>query len=273
MPVMPGIPTPPGTDAAVVSLRDVSVTLGGLPIVRGVSADIGPGEFVALLGANGSGKTTLLRAVLRLVPHQRGRIELFGVPQHEFHDWRRIGYVPQHVDPGLLTATVREIVAAGRLPLRRPFMPPRRADREAVDRAIREVGLTAKAGTQLAHLSGGQRRRALIARALATDPELLVMDEPLAGVDVATQQSLADLLRTLTADRRLTVLVVLHEHGPFADLVRRSLLLQDGRLVFDGVGFDPDLPHEHHLPPEHVSSHNDWVPAYPSFPEPEQEDA
>jgi len=262
-----------GTEPPVLRLRDVSVTLGGLPIVRGVSADIRAGEFVALLGANGSGKTTLLRAVLRLVQHQRGSIELFGVPQEAFRDWGRIGYVPQQVDPGLLTATVREVVAAGRLPLRRPFVPPRRGDRQAVERAIGEVGLEEKAGTQLAHLSGGQRRRTLIARALATDPELLVMDEPLAGVDVATQQSLADLLRTLTTSRQLTVLVVLHEHGPFADLVRRSLLLQDGRLVFDGDGFDPGLPHEFHHPPEHISSHNDWVPAYPSGPEPEQGDA
>lgn len=261
------------TTTPVVGLRDLSVSLGGLPIVRGVSVDIHAGEFVALLGANGSGKTTLLRAVLRLVPHQRGSIELFGVRQDAFRDWHRVGYVPQQVDAGLLTATVREVVAAGRLPLRRPFTPPGRADRQAVARAIDEVDLNQKAGTQLAHLSGGQRRRALIARALATDPDLLVMDEPLAGVDVVTQRALAGLLRTLTADRRLTVLVVLHEHGPFADLVGRSLLLQDGRLVYDGAGFDPGLPHVHHHPPEHISSHNDWVPAYPSGAEQEEGDA
>ncbi|QGF24352.1 metal ABC transporter ATP-binding protein [Raineyella fluvialis] len=266
-----------GDPTTIIGLRDVSVTLGGLPIVRGVTADIGRGEFVALLGANGSGKTTLLRAVLGLVPRRRGSIELFGERQESFRDWHRIGYVPQHVDPGLLSATVREVVATGRLPLRRPFQLTRRRDRQAVERALAEVDLSAKAGSQLAHLSGGQRRRALIARALATDPDLLVMDEPLAGVDIATQESLASLMRTLTAAHQLTVLVVLHEHGPFADLVSRSLLLQDGRLVFDGAGFEsagstPRLPHEHHLPPEHVSSHNDWVPAYPSVAEPDQED-
>ncbi|SDB86488.1 zinc transport system ATP-binding protein [Raineyella antarctica] len=259
-------------NAPVVSLRDVSVGLGGLPIVRGITADIRPGEFVALLGANGSGKTTLLRAVLGLVPHHRGSIELFGEPLDSFRDWRRVGYVPQHIDPAMLNSTVREVVGTGRLPLRRPFVPPGRRDREAIARALAEVDLADRARTRISHLSGGQRRRTMIARALATDPELLVMDEPLAGVDLATQETLAGLMRTLTQARGLTVLVVLHEPGPFADLVSRTLLLQDGRLVYDGAGFELALPHEHHLPPEHVSSQTDWVPSYPTSQDQPEED-
>ena len=256
----------------VLSLHDVSVSLGGLPVVRGVTVDLRAGQFVALLGANGSGKTTLLRAVLGLVPHQRGSIQLFGQDLAGFRAWNRLGYVPQHIDPGLQNATVREVVGTGRLPLRRPFRPAGRRDREAVTRAIEEVSLTDKASTQIAHLSGGQRRRALIARALATEPELLVMDEPLAGVDLATQSALADLMRDLTTTRALTVLVVLHETGPFAELVSRTLLLQDGRLVHDEEGFELALPHEHHLPSEHVPASTDWVPSYPTSIDQPQED-
>lgn len=260
------------TTTPILSLHDVSVSLGGMPIVRHVSADIAPGEFVALLGANGSGKTTLLRAVLGLVPHQQGSIELFGEQLTGFRSWHRLGYVPQHIDPAMLNSTVREVVATGRLPLRRPFLPPSRRDREAVACAIDAVGLGGKARIQIAHLSGGQRRRALIARALATDPELLVMDEPLAGVDLETQESLAALMHELTATRRLTTVVVLHEPGPFADIVRRTLLLQDGLLTYDGAGFELSLPKEHHLPPEHVSSRTGWVPKYPTSATELQED-
>lgn len=255
----------------VLSLQHVSVSLGGTPIVHDVSARIDAGEVVALLGANGSGKTTLLRSVLGLVPHQ-GRIELFGEGLRDFRSWPRLGYVPQHIDPALLNATVHEVVATGRLPRRRPFLPPSRQDRAAVARAIDQVGLGNRSRTTIAHLSGGQRRRALIARALATNPDLLVMDEPLAGVDRDTQQALAGLLRDLTASRQLTVLVVLHEHGPFADMVGRTLLLQDGWLVYDGAGFELELPDEHHLPPDHVSASTAWVPSYPTAPDEVDED-
>lgn len=257
--------------SAVLSLQDVSVSLGGQPIVHDVTADIGAGEFVALLGSNGSGKTTLLRSVLGLVPH-RGRIELFGEGLADFRAWPRLGYVPQHIDPAMLNSTVHEVVATGRLPRRRPFLPPTREDRAAVSCAIEQVGLGDRPRATIAHLSGGQRRRALIARALATNPDLLVMDEPLAGVDQDTQQALAGLLRDLTTARQLTVLVVLHEHGPFADMVQRTLLLQGGWLVYDGAGFELELPDEHHLPPEHVSASTSWVPSYPSGPNVVEED-
>lgn len=250
-------------NAPVVSLRNVSVSLGGVPIVRDVSADIGSGEFVALLGTNGSGKTTLLRAMLGLVPHQQGEIDLFGERLDRFRSWHRLGYVPQHIDAAMLNSTVREVVGTGRLPLRRPFVPPTRRDREAVACAVEQVGLADKIHSRIGNLSGGQRRRAMIARALATGPELLVMDEPLAGVDRTTQEALAAMMRSLTAARSLTVVVVLHEPGPFADIVGRSLLLQDGWLVYDGAGFELSLPHEHHGPPDHVSD-TGWVPAYPS---------
>lgn len=264
-PRMGGVTTT-SSHSPILGLDDVSVSLGGLPVVRGVSAQVVDGEFVALLGPNGSGKTTLLRAILGLVPHDRGTVRLFGEPQARFHQWHRVGYVPQYVEPGLLNATVREVVGTGRLPLRKPFVPSRRADRQAVSEALADVGLTDKAGSQIGHLSGGQRRRAMIARALVAGPEMLVMDEPMAGVDLGTQESLAGLMRGLFHSRHLTVLVVLHEEGPFSGLVGRSLLLQDGRLVHDGPGFELAIPHEHHVP--HAHARTDWIPTDPATVDP-----
>lgn len=208
----------------------VFVSLGGLPILRDVSISVATGEAVALLGGNGSGKSTLVRALMGLVPHQEGSIALFGEPLATFRDWSRIGYVPQHSAVAVANATVREIVSSGRLAHRRPFQWLRAADHAAIDHALDQVGLAGRAGWPFAALSGGQKQRTLIARALATQPELLVMDEPLAGVDLHSQGGLADLLGRL-ADEGLALLVVLHELGPMAAVLHRAVTLCDGRVV------------------------------------------
>lgn len=208
----------------------VFVSLGGLPILRDVSISVATGEAVALLGGNGSGKSTLVRTLMGLVPHQEGSIALFGEPLATFRDWSRIGYVPQHSAVAVANATVREIVSSGRLAHRRPFQWLRSADHAAIDHALDQVGLAGRAGWPFAALSGGQKQRTLIARALATQPELLVMDEPLAGVDLHSQGGLADLLGRL-ADEGLALLVVLHELGPMAAVLHRAVTLCDGRVV------------------------------------------
>ena len=182
----------------VVSVHDVSVQLGGRPVLRGIDLTVHAGEVVTVLGANGSGKSTLVRAVLGLVPTSRGEIRLFGTDRARFRDWQRVGFVPQRATAGAgVPATVTEVVAAGRLARRRPFLPLGKADRAAVRAAIDAVGLTEKAADGVATLSGGQQQRALIARALAGEPDLLVLDEPTAGVDLESQQVFADALRGL----------------------------------------------------------------------------
>jgi zinc transport system ATP-binding protein len=205
----------PMTDT-LLRLDGVNVELGGRPILRGIDLTVRAGEVVTLLGANGSGKSTLVRAVLGLVPVSRGEVQLFGVPRERFRDWHRIGFVPQRSGATSgVPATVTEVVTAGRLSRRRAFLPLRRADREIVRDAIEAVGLSAKAGDGCSTLSGGQQQRALIARALAAQPDLLVLDEPTAGVDAMSQQAIADTLARLTG-RGATMVVVLHEVGPFA---------------------------------------------------------
>lgn len=221
---------PPGL---TLSATDVSVELGGLPVLRGIALSVRSGEAVALLGGNGSGKSTLVRAMLGLVPIQRGSIELFGQPVRTFRRWSAIGYVPQRSTARLSGAKVKEVVASGRLAQRPPFVPPRPADRAAVARALEAVGLADRAGDRLSVLSGGQQQRVLIARASAGQPELLILDEPTAGVDLAHQSALAgivsELIRSGTA-----VVVVLHEAGALAPLIQRAVALREGRVAYDG---------------------------------------
>lgn len=237
--------------APVVAATEAAVSLGGRPIVRDVDLRVHAGEVVALLGANGSGKSTLVKALVGLHPLSAGRIELFGTPLPGFREWGRLGYVPQRsaVAQGV-PSTVSEVVGAGRLSRRRPFAPARRADREAVAEAIEAVGLTDRAQHQVSTLSGGQQQRVLMARTLAGRPELLVLDEPNAGVDLANQDAIAATLAALAADGA-TIVVVLHELGPFAELIQRSVVLREGRVVYDGPPADAtvgDDPHHHHLP-------------------------
>lgn len=156
---------------------------------------------MALLGANGSGKSTAVRSVIGQVPLTGGTVELFGTPLRRFRTWSRVGYVPQRTTAaGGVPATIREVVSSGRLS-RTKLGLPGRADRAAVDRAIELVGLSDRAKDSVNALSGGQHQRVLIARALASEPEVLIMDEPMAGVDLASQEILASTLREQVSRR------------------------------------------------------------------------
>jgi len=224
-----------------VAIRDASVSLQGRPVVRRVDLDVGTGEFVTLLGANGSGKSTLVRACVGLLPLTSGSLELFGAPVSRFTDWRRVGYVPQRsTAQSGVPATVREVVATGLLARRPRLGWPRRQDRDAVTAAIELVRLSDRARDSVGRLSGGQQQRVMIARALAGQPELLILDEPTAGVDQASQRVLAELFTDLVA-RGTTVLLVAHELGPLAALVDRAVVLRDGRKVFEGPPADAVL--------------------------------
>ncbi|MBJ6638588.1 metal ABC transporter ATP-binding protein [Streptomyces sp. DHE7-1] len=240
-------------DVPVIAMRKVTAELGARPVLRGVDITVGRGEVVALLGANGSGKSTAIRTIIGQVPAAAGTIELFGTPRRAFRDWARVGYVPQRTTAaGGVPATVSEIVSSGRLSRTR-FGLFRRADREAVRRALELVGMADRAGDPVNALSGGQHQRVLIARALVAEPELLIMDEPMAGVDLASQEVLAATLREQVA-RGVTVLLVLHELGPLEPLIDRAVVLRDGCVLHDGP--PPKALGQHALPGhDHVHPH------------------
>ncbi|MEW2492173.1 metal ABC transporter ATP-binding protein [Streptomyces nodosus] len=240
---------------AVIALRGVRAELGSRPVLRGIDLTVHRGEVVALLGANGSGKSTVVRTVIGQVPFGAGEVELFGTPRRRFRDWRRVGYVPQRTTAGGgVPATVTEVVTSGRLSRARLGVL-RRADHRAVRHALELVGMADRAKDSVDALSGGQHQRVLIARALASEPELLIMDEPMAGVDLASQEVLARTLEDQVASGA-TVLLVLHELGPLEPLIDRAVVLRDGRVVHDGP--PPKAVGEHALPGhDHVHPHDD----------------
>ena len=229
-----------------VKVRGLTVELDGRPVLRQVDLDVSAGEFVVLLGANGSGKSTLVRATVGLVPHSAGAIELFGTPLDRFHERQRLGYVPQRTRAVAgVPATMHEVVMSGRL-ARRRFMGWRtKDDLAAVDAAIARVGLSERTRSSVSEMSGGQQQRVLIARALASQDELLIMDEPTAGVDHDNQESLADLLDGLVAEGT-SVLLVAHELGPLRPLIHRAVVLDGGTVTYDGsVDAIQDAEHVH----------------------------
>ncbi|KKJ99129.1 metal ABC transporter ATP-binding protein [Micromonospora sp. HK10] len=244
----------------VIQVTHAAVGYDSRTVLRDVSLTVTAGEVVAVLGANGSGKSTLIRAVLGLVPLGAGSVTLFGAPQRRFRQWHRIGYVPQRLGAGSgVPATVSEVVASGRLARRGVLRPAGRADREAVAAALDAVGLADRAADPVATLSGGQQQRTLIARALAGRPELLVLDEPTAGVDMASQEAFARALHGFV-DHGGTVLLVAHELGPLRPLISRAVVVHQGGICHDGAVPEPA---GHHAEPghDHVHPHCDEEPA------------
>jgi zinc transport system ATP-binding protein len=218
-----------------LKVRGVSVALDGRPVLRQVDLDVAAGEFVTILGANGSGKSTLVRAAVGLVPTSAGSIELFGSPLDRFRDRQRLGYVPQRTRAVAgVPATMHEVVMSGRLARRRFFGWRTKDDLAAVEAAIARVGLSDRARSSVSEMSGGQQQRVLIARALASEAELLIMDEPTAGVDHDNQATLADLLGGLVGEGT-SVLLVAHELGPLRPLIHRAVVLDAGEVTYDGA--------------------------------------
>lgn len=223
---------------AVVSVEGVSLTYHGAEALRDVSFEVAQGDYVGIVGPNGSGKSTLIRCILGLARPDRGRISLFGTELAAFDQWQRLGYLPQglqHFNPHF-PATVAEAVALGLLAARR-F--PRRITREdagAVDRALERMGIAGIRNRLVGELSGGLRQRALLARALVNEPELLVLDEPTTALDPETRDGFYETIRNLNREKGTTVILITHDSGTIGRHASRLLYL-DKRVVFYG-GFD-----------------------------------
>lgn len=217
----------------LIELRRVAIGYDDRPAVTEIDFVLRRGEVVALVGPNGAGKTTLVRGVLGLADVLAGEVLLFGEPASRLRSRYRIGYVPQrHTVGGAIPSTVQEVVASGRLPRKPLWGRTTKADRVAVQEAIETVGLGELCHCPVSILSGGQQRRTLIARALAAQPEVLVMDEPTAGVDPANQSSLARTLGRLV-DLGMTLLIVTHEIAPLLPILTRVVTIDGGRIVSD----------------------------------------
>ena len=245
------------TATPVISVEDLTFHFdGGPPVLEDVNLEIAAGDFASVIGPNGGGKTTLVKLVVGLLTPTSGRVRIFGQPPVKARP--RIGYMPQHamMDPRFPVRAI-DVVLMGRLGIGRRFGKYNRADRDAAARALDKVDLE-KLGTRpFSDLSGGQRQRVLLARALVTDPELLLLDEPAAGLDQKVEQDFFDLLQEL--NRHLTIILVTHDLGFVAGFVRTVICVHrhvdihptsslDGRAISKIYGGDVRMViHDHRL--------------------------
>jgi zinc transport system ATP-binding protein len=216
-------------------LHEVSFRYGTDQILDSVSLQIQRGDFLALLGPNGSGKTTLVKTMLGLTKPDSGSIRILGRDLDEFNAWDRVGYVPQKVtdlDP-LFPASVREVVAMGLLPHKRWPRFLSRRDENVIDEALDLMEMRKYKDRRIWALSGGQQQRVFIARALASQPEILVLDEPTTGVDGATQERFYDMLELINREKGVTLVLVTHDIGVVTKHVTKVACLNQ-KLVFHG---------------------------------------
>ncbi|MEA3229175.1 MAG: metal ABC transporter ATP-binding protein [Campylobacterota bacterium] len=202
-------------------------------ILSKISLQIFNGDYIAIIGPNGGGKTTLIRMLLGLSKPSSGEIELFGKKQSEFKEWYKIGYVPQRaslVDANF-PATVLDIVKMGRTAKRSLFSRMSDEDNSAVNDAIKKMDIENLQKKMVGTLSGGQRQRVMIARALASKPEILILDEPNTGVDVVSQKRFYELLAKLNKEEKITILFITHDIGVIADDIGRLFTINQKATI------------------------------------------
>jgi zinc transport system ATP-binding protein len=218
---------------ALATIRNVRVTLGGRPILTGVDADLLRDRITALIGLNGSGKTTLLRALIKECPYQ-GEVRYFCGHDHTRHRPEHIGYVPQRLSiDARLPLTVREFFALA-LQRRPLFLGVSPAVSRRAEELLGLVGASHLLNRPVAKLSGGEMQRVLLSLALEPHPELLLLDEPAAGIDFADQKPFYDLLGEINRRRKVTILIVSHDLSVVSEHAHHVLCLQNGRIVCQG---------------------------------------
>jgi zinc/manganese transport system ATP-binding protein len=220
-----------GGAAPLLELADIGVRLGSRQVLDDVSFSIGKGEFTGIIGQNGAGKTTLLRVILGLLEPTGGRVLIDGEPLHAKNK-ASIGYVPQKlvIDPDM-PLRARDVVSLGLDGHKLGFGFPSRQRREQVDRALADVGAAAYADARVGELSGGEQQRVLIAHALISRPRLLLLDEPLANLDLRSEQEIVALLGKLVREQDISVLMSAHDMNPLLGVMDRIVYVAHGRAA------------------------------------------
>lgn len=206
----------------IVKLDEVSYSYNHEPAIEGITLEVEEGDFVGVIGPNGSGKSTLIKIILGLLKPDKGKVYLFGTELEKFTDWGKIGYVPQKAGVAVkFPITVEEIVAMTA------------KNKTALDRALTDVDMHKYKKTLITELSGGQQQRVFIARALATEPKLLILDEPTVGVDAEAQAGFYGLLKHLNETKKLTLMLVSHDVDVVAHEVK-TIVCINKNLVCHG---------------------------------------
>jgi zinc transport system ATP-binding protein len=231
----------------IFDAKNLNFKVGGQSVLSNVSFEIFNGEYVAIIGPNGGGKTTLIRILL-------------GLEEPTFKAWHKIGYVPQRaslVDANF-PATVLDIVSMGRTPQRKLFSFMNKEDKTAVEDAMSKMDIFNLKDKMVGTLSGGQRQRVMIARALASKPEILILDEPNTGVDMISQRNFYELLAKLNKEENITIVFITHDIGVIADDIGRLVTVNQKAIVCNNpkealsceemsalYGIDAHLIHNH----------------------------
>jgi zinc transport system ATP-binding protein len=223
---------------SVITIKNLSFCYGTEQVLKDINLTVNESEFLGVIGPNGSGKTTLMKLILGLLPPHEGTIELFGEPIHKFKDWYKIGYVPQKATQfdTKIPITVEEIVSLGRLSKKTSL----KEDDEAVKHSLFSVGMLQYRNRKITDLSGGQQQRVFIAKALASEPELLILDEPTTGVDIEAQDEFYELLARLNKREHqhmahpLTLVLISHDIDVIVGEVTKLACLNK-TLVYEGT--------------------------------------
>ena len=217
----------------IFDVKNLNFSVRGQKILSSISLEIFNGEYIAIIGPNGGGKTTLIRMLLGLEKPTNGEIKLFGKKLVNFKEWSKIGYVPQRaslVDANF-PATVLDIVKMGRTSKRKLFAKVSVEDIDAVNDAMIKMDIENLKDKMVGTLSGGQRQRVMIARALASNPEILILDEPNTGVDMVSQKRFYELLSKLNREENMTILFITHDIGVIADDIGRLFTINEKAII------------------------------------------
>ncbi|SDK02286.1 metal ABC transporter ATP-binding protein [Natronincola ferrireducens] len=209
--------------AAIAEVKDLSFQYDTIPILTNVNFSIQQGDFMGIVGPNGSAKSTLVKLLLGLLKPQQGKIYLMGRPIEAFRQWHKIGYISQRVRNfnNSFPATVEEIIAANLYHQMGIFKFLRRVHRGKVDRVLEIVGMREYKDRLIGTLSGGEQQRIFIARTLISNPKIIFMDEPLVGVDIASQEKFYALMCKLNKEMGITLVMVSHDLGVITDYTNR----------------------------------------------------
>lgn len=219
----------------IVELKNLSVTYGAISVVDDVSCAIKKGDFIGLVGPNGGGKTTLIKAVLGLLPVSGGEISLFEKEIGVFKDFQKIGYLPQKRTSinSLFPATVAEVVLLGLLSIKKWPKKVSKDDWGKVDAILNDLDIAGIKDKMISELSGGQQQKVLLARALVTEPELLILDEPSTALDPNSRDQFFKYLKDLNSQKNTTIILITHDTGYIGQYANKLLYI-DHKLVFFG---------------------------------------
>ncbi|MHB8840425.1 MAG: metal ABC transporter ATP-binding protein [Candidatus Aquicultor sp.] len=223
-------------ETPVIELQDINFSYGNEPVLQGISLSVYRGDYDGIIGPNGGGKTTLLKVILGLIKPTSGRIKLFGQDIDDFKEWPKLGYLPQKMTQadGRFPITVQELVSQGRIAKAGLFRRLSEADVKSIDNALEMSEVSHLKNRLISDLSGGERQRVFIARALASEPEILILDEPATGIDVSSQSRFYRFLKELNAAHGMTILFVSHDIDILSHEASRLICI-NRRLVCDGA--------------------------------------